>query len=129
MIDPKYQEFTLCSVKKATSSRDHLDLAALGIAGEAGEVVDECKKALWHHLNDVVMDRRKLRIELGDLLWYVTILLHTTGLTVQEVLDVNVAKLCERYPKENGRVEDWIGEDRGTRAKVLLHNPDQIRLT
>ncbi len=76
--------------------RELLILAALGIAGESGEVVDALKKVLYHsHELDVV----ELRKELGDLLWYIVLLCDTIGLSLDDVMQANVEKLQERYPQ------------------------------
>jgi len=68
---------------------------ALGIAGEAGEVADYIKKVLYH---GHVMDEEVLCKELGDVLWYVTTLASTAGLTLEEVARKNIEKLRKRYP-------------------------------
>lgn len=81
-----------CSV---TDSRDLLTISALGIAGEAGEVVDHLKKVLYHGHE---LDTTELCKEMGDLLWYLILLCETTGLTLDEVMQANVAKLRKRYP-------------------------------
>ena len=74
---------------------DRLAMAGLGLTGEAGEVADHLKKHLFqgHEL-----DREALKKELGDILWYVALLLDTTGLTMSEILDANIEKLTRRYP-------------------------------
>jgi NTP pyrophosphatase (non-canonical NTP hydrolase) len=52
---------------------DQLSLGALGLAGEAGEVVEHVKKFLyWGH----VLDASGLVDEIGDVLWYVVLLCH-----------------------------------------------------
>jgi NTP pyrophosphatase (non-canonical NTP hydrolase) len=76
---------------------DPVRLAAygLGIAGEAGECADLIKKHIGHgHPLDVV----KLKLELGDVLWYVAGLAELAGLTLSEVASANLAKLEKRYP-------------------------------
>lgn len=67
----------------------------LGIAGEAGEVADLIKKVIGHGHD---LDREKLKLELGDVLWYVAGLAHLVDLTLDEVAAANVAKLEKRYP-------------------------------
>ncbi len=72
-----------------------LDLGALGLAGEAGEVVDLIKKFLYagHPL-----DAEELVEELGDVLWYVALICHAVGTSIGEVMAANVEKLRRRYP-------------------------------
>ncbi|HEY1348831.1 MAG TPA: nucleoside triphosphate pyrophosphohydrolase family protein [Ktedonobacteraceae bacterium] len=75
--------------------KELLILTALGIAGEAGEVVDIVKKVLYHAHE---LDTSALCKEVGDLLWYVVLLCETVGLTLDEVMKTNVEKLRQRYP-------------------------------
>lgn len=44
---------------------------ALGLAGEAGEVADHIKKAVYHQQG---IDREHLRKEIGDVCWYLAAL-------------------------------------------------------
>lgn len=75
--------------------RELFTLTALGLAGEAGEVVDSLKKVLYHgHELDVTA----LRKEVGDLLWYLVLLCDTAGFTLDEAMQANVEKLRQRYP-------------------------------
>lgn len=69
--------------------------AALGLAGETGEVVEIIKKAYYH---GVGLDREKLKSELGDVLFYLDWLASLEGFTLQEVADANITKLKARYP-------------------------------
>lgn len=82
--------------------RDQLVLGGLGLGGEAGEVIDHIKKAIFqgHRL-----DADHLAEELGDVLWYVTVLAHTQGFSLGDVMERNVEKLRRRYPNgfESGR--------------------------
>lgn len=71
-------------------------LFALGLAGEAGEVTELVKKALFHgHPLDTV----RLRKEIGDVLWYLTMLADAAELTLAECAAGNIDKLRERYPQ------------------------------
>ena len=72
-----------------------LSMAALGLAGESGEVVDYLKKVI-HHGHD--LDRVKLAKELGDVLWYVAEVSSTAGISLDEVASMNIEKLKSRYP-------------------------------
>lgn len=51
------------------------DALELGFAGEAGEVIDCIKKLEYHrHKIDVKKVMHQLKLELGDLMWYMTLL-------------------------------------------------------
>ncbi len=66
----------------------------MGIATEAGEVVDIYKKAMAY---GKVIDPNHLREELGDLIWYIAHLAHIYGWSVEDLMQVNVNKLRARY--------------------------------
>jgi NTP pyrophosphatase (non-canonical NTP hydrolase) len=68
---------------------------AIGLAGEAGEVVEAVKKGVFHRKG---LDREKLAKEIGDVLWYAAALCTKLGLNMAEVMAANIAKLAERYP-------------------------------
>jgi len=69
--------------------------AALGLAGEAGEVADAIKKHLFHGRP---LDRDAVVRELGDCLWYVATMAAAIGASLDEVGATNVDKLRRRYP-------------------------------
>jgi len=68
--------------------------AALGIAGEGGEVVDLVKKTV---INGRMMDTNKLMEELGDLEFYLSLLRRTYDLDREVILQLNITKLRARY--------------------------------
>lgn len=69
---------------------------AIGLAGEAGEVADTIKKAVFHRHG---VDRDKLVKELGDVLWYVAALCTKLDVPMADVMVRNIAKLRQRYPE------------------------------
>lgn len=69
--------------------------AGLGLAGEAGEVVDHLKKHLFHKHT---LDEVKLVKELGDLLWYIAEAGYALGVPLETIATENIAKLRARYP-------------------------------
>jgi NTP pyrophosphatase (non-canonical NTP hydrolase) len=69
----------------------------LGLCGEAGEVADKVKKVLRDRqgdFDDAVID--DLRLELGDVLWYVAQLATELELDLAEIAEANLAKLASR---------------------------------
>ncbi|MDH5442226.1 MAG: nucleoside triphosphate pyrophosphohydrolase family protein [Candidatus Nomurabacteria bacterium] len=73
---------------------------ALGLAGEVGEVIEAVKK-MYRTNSELDDDRREyLKKELGDVLWYLTILSRDLGISMEDVAQINIAKLAMR--KENG---------------------------
>ena len=69
--------------------------AALGLAGESGEVADMIKKWLDHGHS---MDFGKLEKELGDILWYIAEMCDAMDGQLSEVARRNIEKLRARYP-------------------------------
>ncbi len=86
-----------CPAFETDSLEKKLSLSGLGVAGEGGEVADVIKKVLHH---EVPLDsvRDKLIKEMGDVHWYLEYLAATLGVTTEEVLSANVAKLRARHP-------------------------------
>jgi NTP pyrophosphatase (non-canonical NTP hydrolase) len=74
---------------------EKLQNAALGLCGEAGEVADHIKKGLYQG-HGVRNDR--IAEELGDVLFYASMMADAMGLTLQDVAQGNVDKLRARYP-------------------------------
>jgi len=77
------------------STEKRLAVAALGLAGEAGEVADHIKKAIGHGHE---LDRGELEDELGDVLWYIAEMCNTLDLSLARVAARNIEKLKRRYP-------------------------------
>jgi NTP pyrophosphatase (non-canonical NTP hydrolase) len=79
---------------------DRFLLAAMGIAGEAGEVVDQFKKIMFHdHVPPTQMSaerRRAIIKEMGDKFWYDSLLLKVMGITWRDVMQANMDKLVGR---------------------------------
>lgn len=77
-------------------SIEKLTNGALGLGGEAGEVVELVKK---HRYHGHPLDAAELRKELGDVLWYVAELCAAAGLSMGDVAARNIDKLRTRYPE------------------------------
>lgn len=67
---------------------------AVGIAGEAGELLDAIKK--WT-VYSKKLDEANVVEELGDLLFYITGLAQALNLDMDEILRHNIDKLTIRY--------------------------------
>jgi NTP pyrophosphatase (non-canonical NTP hydrolase) len=92
----EYSEFVNKGVSlDPDNATQRLNLGAMGLAGEGGEVVDHIKKHVFHG-KEIDMDY--LLLELGDTLWYYTLILRTLNLSLEDVIAANVKKLEARYP-------------------------------
>ncbi|MBP6925448.1 MAG: nucleoside triphosphate pyrophosphohydrolase family protein [Candidatus Pacebacteria bacterium] len=76
--------------------------AALGLGNESGEVLGKIKKWIRGDDGDDAMTeerRQDLKGELGDVLWYVTILSRDLGFSLDEVAEYNNKKLLDRLER------------------------------
>lgn len=81
-------------VASLTPETAHLLHMAVGVSGEAGELLDAVKKA---SIYVKPIDRENVIEELGDLEFYMEGLRQGLGITREETLAHNVAKLSKRY--------------------------------
>ena len=82
----------------------------LGLVGEAGEVADKVKKILRD--NDGLFDEKskdEIKLELGDVLWYISQLASELGYELDDVANSNLKKLKSR--KLRGKIQG-SGDDR-----------------
>ena len=76
-------------------------ILALGLAGEAGEVVDKWKKALAYD-NGILTDDdvAELAKEMGDTLWYIAMLAERLGVSFDDIATRNLQKLADRKNRD-----------------------------
>lgn len=77
-----------------SSSKVDLIHAVMGITGEAGELLDGIKK---HVIYDKDLDLENVIEELGDMEFYMEQLRQRLGITREQTLEANIAKLKVRY--------------------------------
>ena len=80
--------------RELTPEQANLWHMATGISGEAGEVEDAIKK---HVVYQKPLDVENVKEELGDLLFYMSNLMQSVGLSFKDVLQHNIDKLSVRY--------------------------------
>ena len=100
-LDKQFDEMTLALAKDGqdiindlTPEKADLLHMAVGVSGEAGELLDAIKK---HVIYQKPLDVENVKEELGDLLFYMSNLMQSVGLSFEEVLQHNVDKLSVRY--------------------------------
>ncbi|QBI98234.1 MazG-like nucleotide pyrophosphohydrolase [Mycobacterium phage Sham4] len=87
-----------------------LSYAAMGLAGEAGEVANKVKKILRDQDGIITIENRvQLHKELGDVLWYLSQLATQIGSSLPAVAEDNIQKLSSR--KDRG-VLQGSGDER-----------------
>ena len=101
MTSTNYPEFVASKVKagsdimfQCTPLKAHLNHMAMGVCGEAGELVDAIKKFTMYNKP---LDRANVVEELGDLEFYMEGLRASLKITREETLAANQAKLSKRY--------------------------------
>lgn len=71
-------------------------IAALGLAGEAGEFANLIKKLTAHGHS---IPNSHLAEELGDVMWYLAEAASACGLDLNQIAQENIDKLRDRYPE------------------------------
>jgi NTP pyrophosphatase (non-canonical NTP hydrolase) len=97
-------------VESMTADNAHILHMAVGIAGEAGELLDAVKKGVIYNKP---FDEPNILEELGDLEFYMEGLRQAFGLSRSEVIEHNVAKLSLRY---GGGYSDQAAQDRADKS-------------
>ena len=96
--DLKYWKESLDILEEQGIQPQRLLTAAVGICSEGGEFADICKKLAWHGKEFDEQTRTHLKKELGDVCWYMAQAMIALDTSFEEVIDINIAKLSDRYP-------------------------------
>ena len=108
-----FDEYQKQALTTAIYNKDPLmdkTIWAMGISGEAGEVLEKWKKIVAYKDGEISdEDRADIKKELGDVVWYVALMAHSLGFSLDEVMELNVQKLADR--KKRG-VQKGQGDDR-----------------
>lgn len=108
-----------------TNNADHdpnkpvrINHAVIGLMGEVGELASALEKWIYY---GKLLDVANIKEELGDCLWYIAQLCNATGLSLQDIMTSNIAKLKVRYPE---KYTDQNAETRDIEAeRKALENP------
>ncbi len=96
MTFKEYQEGAMRTFSGADDPlREKVLCTVCGLSGEAGEYADMVKK-LFYHGHEI--DGMDVLLELGDILYYLTIAAMIWGSSLEEVAEMNAEKLRRRYP-------------------------------
>ena len=91
-------------------SIERLLTAAVGISAEGGEFLEIVKKIAFQGKPYDEANREHLKIELGDVLWYVAQACMALDVSLDDVIARNVQKLAARYP--DGHFDSYFSENR-----------------
>lgn len=107
-----FNEYQKAALSTATYPRlgQNLIYPALGLTGEAGEAAEKIKKLSRN--NDIGLPgyevttpefREELAKEIGDVLWYCAALSFELGANLDDIAELNLAKLVDR--RERGVIK------------------------
>ena len=75
----------------------------LGLTGEAGEVANKVKKIYRDGTNKINKNNiQEISAEIGDCLWYISVLADDIGCKLSDIANANLEKLANR--KEKGTI-------------------------
>lgn len=92
--------------------------AAMGIGTEAGELLDAFKRKIFYGKE---LDVVNIKEEVGDIMWYVAILLRELDLDFEDILQLNIDKLKARFP-EKFTEHHALNRDLDTERSILEGN-------
>ena len=94
-----YQQAAL---RTAAPKEKHNELfhLLLGLVGETGEIAEKAKKIVRDKDSDFSQwDIEDLKKELGDTLWYVAVIADHFDVRLEDVAQLNIAKLADRQKR------------------------------
>jgi NTP pyrophosphatase (non-canonical NTP hydrolase) len=97
----KASDYQLWSDRTALYPKDAgVIYTTIGLANEAGEVLGVVKKMMRDDGNVLTEEKRtKLIAEVGDVCWYLARVCTELGVSMEDVFDLNVAKLEDRMKR------------------------------
>jgi NTP pyrophosphatase (non-canonical NTP hydrolase) len=84
--------------------------ASVGISAESGEFMEIVKKMIFQGKPCNEDNLEHLKIELGDIMWYVAQACMALEVDMEDVLTTNIKKLEKRYP--DGHFAEFYSENR-----------------
>lgn len=91
----EYQQAALRTLNPELDYDETLIDGVMGLCGEAGECIDIVKK---YRCQGHQLDEEHLAKELGDVAWYLAVTANAIGYDLEDILQMNINKLNERYP-------------------------------
>lgn len=97
-----FDEYQKLSLRTAAAKDKHNELfhLVLGLVGETGEIAEKLKKIVRDKNSDEsVIDVDDMKKELGDVLWYVSVLADYLGISLNDIAEYNIKKLADRQKR------------------------------
>ena len=95
MTGNEYQKLAARTINKNLDVTGNMEHALFGICSEVGELLGIYQKAYQGHL----LSSEHIDKELGDILWMVAEYCTATGRNLDDIMELNIQKLRERYPE------------------------------
>jgi len=97
MTFDEYQKRALTTLVRHPDPIMNQTILAMGVAGEAGEVLEKWKKIVAYKDGVITPeDRAELGKELADVIWYIAVLARELGLSLDDLMQQNLEKLASR---------------------------------
>lgn len=99
-FDEYQQQATTFAIKSYDDPTLQNSIWVMGIAGEAGEVVEKWKKAVAYRNGDFnEQEFEDFKKEFADVVWYIAVLADSLGLSLDELMQANIKKLTDRQKR------------------------------
>lgn len=88
------EDFSGIAERLASRANQRLLHGAMGLCTESGEFLDQLKKHIYYGRD---LDATNLEEEVGDMFWYMAIICDQLGVSFEDLMTQNIAKLKARY--------------------------------
>lgn len=99
-----------------------------GLTTEVGELVDAYKRHIFY---GQPLDLKNIEEEVGDILWYLAIMLDVCGCSFDDCMRRNIAKLRVRYPEkfdaEKAEHRDLEGERKALSGREMAEAIAEVK--
>ena len=100
MTFDEYQQKALKTLLRHPDPLMNKTILVMGIAGEAGEVVEKWKIMLTYWDSKLTEEgKQELGKELADVVWYIAVMAKELGLSFDDIMQQNVDKLASRVER------------------------------
>ena len=97
-------------LKEQKTEMHRLLTGAVGVCSEGGEFLEIVKKMIFQGKPWDEANIHHLKIELGDIMWYVAQCCMALDVPLDEITDMNIDKLSKRFP--DGYFSEYYSENR-----------------